>query len=92
MNSAVPVTRMGKRWEASTLLCASSSTRLSSTANFLVQRWRGVGRLAAGIRQLLASLPDLFGLRAVLLFQAVQPLYDLPQIGLPRIRRRGLRR
>src|SRR5580692_7060533 len=34
LNRAMPVTRMGKCWEASTLLCASSSMRLSSTATF----------------------------------------------------------
>jgi hypothetical protein len=60
--------------------------------DFLVKRRRTFGRLPAGFRQLPPQLPDLFGLRAVLLFQAVQPLYDLPHVGLPGIRRRGLRR
>ena len=32
LNSAMPVIRMGNFWEASTLVCANSSIRFSSTA------------------------------------------------------------
>src|ERR1039458_8845300 len=53
--------------------------------DFLVERRRGFGRLAAGFRQFLAQLADLFGQRLVLPFQAVQALYDLPKIDLPEI-------
>src|ERR1039457_6959861 len=53
--------------------------------DFLVERRRGFGRLAAGFRQFLAQFADLFGQRLVLPFQAVQALYDLPKIDLPEI-------
>ena len=62
--------------------------RLSIHGNFLVERGRGLGRLrlAAGFRQFLAQLVDLFGQRLVLLFQAVEAFHDLSKIGLPEIR------
>jgi len=55
--------------------------------DLLVERSRGWSRLrlAAGCRQFLAQLVDLFGQRLVLPFQAVEAFHNLRKIGLPEI-------
>jgi hypothetical protein len=48
--------------------------------------------MAAGFRQFLAQLVDLFGQRLVLLFQAVETIHDFLQIGGNGLGRKDSRR